>query len=207
MEREKLQSLRGAGALLAASALLAVVLMHNHPHGGHNMELNRIVHGGLLMLIVVQPAVLGLLAKALDWSLAAVLGLSFFAFGSVGGCMAATINGFVVPAIKAYPQGQIGPDIGMLAWEMNQHFARGGAVAAGIGISLFGAALWRAGWRVVGGLGMLAGTVPAAMLVAGVIDMRFYGAMFTYITQLAWLATLGVALYRAAGPVSPPSTP
>lgn len=207
MEREKLQSLRGAGALLAASALLAVVLMHNHPHGGHNMELNRIVHGGLLMLIVVQPAVLGLLAKALDWSLAAVLALSFFAFGSVGGCMAATINGFVVPAIKAYPQGQIGPDIGMLAWEMNQQFARGGAVAAGIGISLFGAALWRAGWRVVGGFGMLAGTVPAAMLVAGVIDMRFYGAMFTYITQLAWLATLGVALYRAAGPVSPPSTP
>lgn len=207
MEREKLQSLRWAGALLAGSTLLAVVLMHNHPHGGHNMGLNRIVHGGLLVLIVVQPAVLGLLAKALDWSLSAVLGLSFFAFGSVGGCIAATVNGFIVPAIKAYPEGQIGPDLGLLAWEMNQQFARNGAVAAGIGIALFGAALWRAGWRVVGGLGMLAGAVPAAMLVAGVIDMRFYGAMFTYITQLVWLATLGAALYRAAGPVSPPSTP
>lgn len=207
MEREKLQSLRWAGALLAGSALLAVVLMHNHPHGGDSMELNRIVHGGLLMLIVVQPALLVLLAKALDWSLAAVLGLNFFVFGSVGGCMAATINGFVVPAIKAYPEGQIGPDLGLLAWEMNQQFARNGAVGAGIGIALFGAALWRAGWRIIGGIGMLAGTVPAALLVAGLTDMRFYGAMLTYITQLLWLAMLGVALYRAAGPVSPPSTP
>lgn len=199
MDKDKLQSLRGPGVLLAASALLAVVLMHHHPHGGDGAGLIRGVHGGLLALIVVQPAVMLLLARALNWSLPSALGLAFFVFGTFGALAAGTINGFVAPAIWEYPAGEISPGVSELAWELNQQFARNGAVAVGAGIVFFGLAMWRAGWRVVGALGVLAGAVPAALLLVGVTDMRFYGAMLTYISQLSWLVVLGVMLWREGG--------
>ena len=199
MEPDKLQSLRPAGLVLAASALIAVVLMHHHPHGGDGAELIRAVHGGLLAVIILQPAIMALVARALGWPLPAALGLAFFALGTCGTLIAGTINGFVVPAIWTYPEGEIGPGVTQLAWEMNQQFARNGAVAVGTGIALFGIALWRAGWRVIGGLGMLAGAIPASLLLAGVTDMRFYGAMLTYIAQLTWLVVFGIALWREGG--------
>ena len=199
MELEKLQSLRLAGILLPATALFAALLMHNHPHGGDGAGIIRWVHGGLLAMIIVQPAVLALLGRALGWNMLTALALASFSFGSLGAVLAGTINGFVVPTIAAYPAGEIGPGVAQLAWEMNQALATNGAVAAGLGIALFGAALWRASWRVIGALGVLAGAVPAALLVAGATDMRFYGAMFTYITQLLWLAGLGGVLAREAG--------
>lgn len=198
MELEKLKSLHAAGVALAASAILAVVLMHHHPHGGDGAGVIRVVHGALLAMIVVQPPVLGLVARALGWDMTTALGLPLVTFGTLGAIIAGTINGFVVPAIAEYAVGDIGPGIGELAWEMNQQFARNGAVAMGVGIACFGLALWRAGWRVTGGLGVLAGLVTAGLLIAGVTDMRFYGAMFTYISQLAWLTLLGVMLVRGA---------
>lgn len=194
MDDDKLQSLALPGMLLAASALVAVVLMHHHPHGGDGAGLIRGVHGGLLAMIVIQPAVMLLLARALGWSLWTALGLAFFVLGTCGALVAGTINGFVVPALSDYPAGEIGDGIFELAWELNQQFARNGAVAVGAGIAAFGTALWRAGWRVTGALGLVAGLVPAVLLLAGVIDMRFYGAMATYISQLAWMVLLGVML-------------
>jgi hypothetical protein len=196
MDKDKLQSLRGPGVLLTASALLAVVLMHHHPHGGDGAGLIRGVHGGLLALIVVQPAVMLLLTRALNWSLPSALGLAFFVFGTFGALVAGTINGFVAPVIWEYPAGEISPGVSELAWELNQQFARNGAVAVAAGIVFFGLAMWREGWRVIGALGVLAGAVPAALLLVGVTDMRFYGAMLTYISQLSWLVVLGVVLWR-----------
>jgi hypothetical protein len=184
---------------LAASALLAVVMMHHHPHGGDGAAMIRAVHGGLLAMIVVQPAVMALVARALGWNMTIALGLTLVSLGSLGAIVAGTINGFVVPAIGEYTAGDIGPGIGELAWEMNQQFARNGAVAMGAGIVCFGIALWQAGWRVTGALGVIAGGVTAALLITGVTDMRFYGAMLTYIVQLSWLALLGVMLARGAG--------
>lgn len=194
MDDDKLQSLVLPGMLLAASALVAVVLMHHHPHGHDGAGLIRAVHGGLLAMIVIQPAVMGLLARALGWSPWTALGLAFFVFGTCGALVAGMINGFVVPALGEYPPGEIGRGVFELAWQANQQFARNGAVATGAGIAAFGAALWQAGWRVTGALGLLAGLVPAVLLVAGVTDMRFYGAMATYISQLAWMVLLGVML-------------
>ncbi|WP_271077950.1 hypothetical protein [Aurantiacibacter sp. MUD61] len=206
MDQDKLQSLRCAGALLAGSAVLAAVLMHYHPHGDDTSGMIRGVHGGLLALIVVQPAVLFLVARGLGWSLFTALAFAFFLFGTMGAVLAGAINGFVVPAVWGYPEGQIGPGVTQLAWELNQAFATLGAIAAGLGIALFGAALWQSGWRITAVLGLLAGAIPAALLIAGVIDMHFYGALWTYVTQLSWLTWLGVALYRAAG-ISSPSSP
>lgn len=207
MDDKKLQSLGAAGAVLVLSAAAAVVLMHQHPHGGDGAGLIRTMHGGLLMMIAVQPAVLALVAGALGWRLLTAQALVLFSLGTAGAILAGTINGFVVTALGAYPAGEIAPGVGAFGWELNQALARLGATATGAGIVLFAAALWQAGWRFVGGAGMLAGGVTAALLVTGTIDMRFYGAMFTYIVQLAWLASLGGALVRAARAVSLPSTP
>lgn len=206
VDQEKVQSLRWAGALLAVSALLAAGLMHYHPHGDDGARMIRGVHGGLLALIVVQPVVLGLLARAMGWRILPAMALGFFTFGTLGALLAGLINGFVVPAIWEYPEGEIGSGVTQLAWEMNQAAATAGAVGAGLGIALFGAALWQTDWKVTGVLGLLAGAVPAALLVTGVTDMHFYGALWTYIAQLSWLVWLGVALYRSGG-VTPPSNP
>jgi hypothetical protein len=207
MDDRKLQSLGAAGAVLALSALAAAVLMHHHPHGGDGAGLVRAVHGGLIMLIAVQPAVLALVACALGWRLLTAQAAALFALGTLAAILAGTINGFVAPALGAYPAGEIALGVGAFGWELNQALARLGAIATGAGIVLFAAALWQAGWRFIGGAGVLAGGLTAALLVTGIIDMRFYGAMFTYIAQLAWLALLGGALFRAARAVSLPSTP
>ncbi|MHA7818219.1 MAG: hypothetical protein ACX930_01085 [Erythrobacter sp.] len=198
MDDDELQSLRWPGILLAGAALVAVALMHHHPHGGDGAGLIRVVHGALLAMIVIQPAVMLLVAHALGWSLPEALGLVFFILGTCGALVAGTINGFVVPALSEYRADDIGNGVYELAWEINQQFARNGAVAVGVGIALFGLSLWRVGWRVAGALGLVTGMVPAALLVAGVIDMRFYGAMLTYISQLSWLILLGVMLAMRA---------
>lgn len=207
MDDNKLQSLGAAGAVLAISALAAAVLMHHHPHGGEGAEIVQGVHGGLLMMIAVQPAVLALVAGALGWRLLTAQALVLFAFGTLGAILAGTINGFVGPALSAYPAGEIAPGVVALGWEMNQALARLGAIATGAGIVLFAAALWQAGWRFIAATGMLAGGVTAVLQLTGTIDMRFYGAMVTYIAQLAWLALLGAGLWRGARRVSLPSTP
>lgn len=207
MDDNKLQSLGAAGAVLAISALAAAVLMHHHPHGGDGAGMVRGVHGGLLMMVAVQPAVLALVAGALGWRLLTAQALVLFALGTLGAILAGTINGFVGPALGAYPAGEIAPGVGVLGWELNQALARLGAIATGAGIVLFAAALWQAGWRFIAATGMLAGGVTAALQLTGTIDMRFYGAIFTYISQLGWLALLGVGLWRAARRVNLPSTP
>lgn len=206
MDDEKLKSLKWAGVALAGSALLAAVLMHYHPHGDDTAGMIRASHGGLLLLIMVQPAVLALVARALGWNLLTALALSLFAFGTLGALLAGTINGFVVPAMWEYPEGAIASGVTDLAWQMNQALARLGAIAAGIGIALFGGALWQAGWRWVGGAGMVAGAIPAALLLTGVTNMEFTGAIVTYVTFLLWQVVLGFALFRAAS-VNSPSNP
>ena len=206
MNTENLQSLRAAGLALAGSALLAAALMHYHPHGDDTAALIRSAHGGLLLLIMVQPAVMGLVARALGWNLLTALALTLFTFGTFGAVLAGTINGFVMPALWEYPEGEIANGVTDLAWQMNQALATLGAIAAGIGIALFGAGLWRGGWRFLGGFGLLAGTVPAVLLLSGITDMHFTGAILTYVAYLMWQVALGVALYRATG-VSSPSNP
>ena len=198
MEADKLQSLRVAGIALAVSAMLASVLMHHHPHGGDGAAMIRGVHGGLLALLAVQPVVIALVARALGWNLLTSLAAFLFAIGSLGAMLAGTINGFVVPALWAYPEGEIGPGVGQLAWEMNQALATNGAVATGAGIALIAISLWQAGWRVTSALGVIAGLVPPILLIFGVIDMHFYGAMATYLTQLSWLFLFGMVLAREA---------
>ena len=206
MDTENLQSLRGAGIALAGSGLLAAALMHYHPHGDDTAALIRSSHGALLLLIMIQPAVLALVARALGWNLLTALALTFFAFGTLGAVLAGTINGFVLPAMWAYPEGEIASGVTDLAWQMNQASATLGAIAAGFGIALYGVALWRSGWRIIGGTGVFAGVVPAALLLTGVTDMHFTGAILTYVTYLLWQVALGIALFRQES-VSSPSNP
>jgi hypothetical protein len=207
MDDKKLQSLELAGAVLALSALVAGVLMHQHPRGSDGAGLIRLVHGGLLLMIALQPTVLALVAHALGWRLLTAQAMILFTFGSMGAILAGAINGFVATAFSAYPPGEIAAGIGAWGWELNQALARLGAIATGTGIALFGIALWQAGWRTVGAAGLIAGGISAGLQLTGTTDMRFIGAIATYITQLAWLVLLGATLWRAAYRLRLPSTP
>lgn len=206
MDDEQLQSLRSVGWALAGSALLAAVLMHYHPHGDDSAHMMRGVHGGLLLLIVAQSAMLGILAAKLGWRLLTALAFAYFVAGTTGASLAGIINGFAVPALDAYPAGEVAQGVGALAWELNQAAAKLGAIAAGIGIALYSVALWQVGHRVIGSAGLLVGGATALLQATGVLDMRFYGAISTYVAQLLWITALGVALAQSRS-VSSPSNP
>lgn len=195
---------RIAGAALLAGAAGSVFAMAHHPSGGHGGALGGIVHGAMIALLGAMafgffflclrrgPARPAILAGALAY------GVSLFAH--VG---AATINGFVVPALAARAAGggadAVGHDIFLLAWESNQALARLGVVATGLAFIFWSLDFLRrpgAEPRLIGALGLLAGAVPIALLAAGAIRMDVAGAFIVYAAHAAWAALVGLHLWR-----------
>jgi hypothetical protein len=196
MESRTVNSEQAAGYVLLVTAVLATLLMVNHPTAIDGAGPAGFVHGGLQLMLVCQCAAMAVVVRRLGFALLPVTALGFYFAGQGAGLMAATINGFAVPALLGYPQGTIGHDVPLLAWELNQALARLGVIATGIGYGLLGFSLWRNGERVVGTAGVLAGLLPATLLVVGILNMKLPGAIFAYTAQLAWLALLGWNLSR-----------
>jgi hypothetical protein len=192
---------RIAGAALAAAALVSVVAMAHHPtsaHGGGG--LNGLVHG--VMIILVALLAFGFVhfarGRGLDRPsvLAGLIAYGISVFAHVG---AATINGFVVPALAG--RGTVSHDILLFAWETNQALAGLGVYATGAAFILWSIDLIRRepGWlRLVGLAGLVAGALPGALLAGGVIRMDVSGAMFVYAVHAVWAALVGVSLMRGA---------
>lgn len=186
-----------AGALLAGSALLAAVLMLHHPSGeDHASLMTPIVHGGLQGLLMVQLAMAAWILRDQGWTLLAILGLVFFAAGQFAAIGAATINGFVVPAVMAEGYGSLEPGIGRFAWEFNQALARFGVITVGSGIAVFAAFYWGVGARILSGTGVAIGVLTAGAIVSGLLTMNLHGAMIVYVSQSAWLVFWGVWVFR-----------
>ena len=191
--------IKSAGWLMAGAAALSILLMANHPSGSDlDTMATPIVHGGLQLLLLLQVGAMVAIWQKMNGRLLGTVALVLFIAGQSGGVLAATINGFVVPQLWGYPQGEIGNDIGPLLWELNQAFALLGAIAAGVAIAMFGAALWRMGHRAIGATGSVVGAATAAALAGGVISMDLHGALITYLSQLAWLAAFGAVMARKA---------
>lgn len=191
---------QAAGIGMAAAAAGTILAMAHHPSGAHAGSLGGLVHGAMILFLAVmawgylhftlrrgagRPAILaGTVAYALS------------VFAHVG---AATINGFVVPALAARGHGAVGHDLFLLAWEGNQALARLGVHATGAAFILWGADLLRGPGREarwLGALGVLAGAVPAALLAFGWIGMNLAGAFAVYAAHAAWSALVGVQLIR-----------
>jgi hypothetical protein len=196
---------RLAGAALISAAAVTVLAMAHHPTGAHGGGgLNGLVHGTML-------AVLALLAcgfvhfarlRGLDQApvLAGLVAYGISLFAHVG---AATINGFVVPAIAGRGPGAVSHDIFLFAWETNQALAKIGVYATGAAFILWGLDLLRqAGlWpRLVGLAGLAAGAVPAVLLAIGIIRMDVAGALIVYAVHAAWAALVGILLIRGLRP-------
>ena len=130
--------------------------------------------------------------------LAGLVAYALALFGHVG---AATINGFVVPAVAAHGHdaagsGVVGHDIFLFAWESNQALARLGVYANAAAFLLWSLDfLRRPGLepRLIGLLGLAAGGVPAILLAAGLIRMDVPGALTAYTAFSAWAAIVGAA--------------
>ena len=96
-------------------------------------------------------------------------------------------------------RGSIPHEIIDLAWEANQALAGLGVIAAGAAILLWSLDfLGRGGAeaRVIGTAGLIAGTLPAVLLIVDVIEMNFAGAFLAYALQAAWGAAVGFHLVR-----------
>lgn len=187
---------RAAGLALIGAATGTLLAMGHHPTGAHGGALAGIVHGTMIGLLALTTYGLAHFARARGLDRPAVLaGLVAYAVALLGHVGAATVNGFVVPALAARGDGAVGHDIFLFAWESNQALARLGVFATGAAFILWGADLIR-DRRLLGVAGLVAGAVPAAALAAGWIDMDVAGAFFVYALHAGWTGLLGLHLLR-----------
>lgn len=186
-----------AGPALIVAALGVTLMMSHHPTSVGGMPgLNEFVHGAMIALIGVMSWGVAYMAVRRGIGRPAPLaGLIAWGFATLANIIAATINGFAVPALAAHPD--VGHDVFMLAWELNQAFARLAVVATGAAF-----VIWAHGWALRGGIwtrlvgihGVIFGVVPVAMLATGT-RMNVAGAMIVYSLHALWIAMLGLYLW------------
>lgn len=185
---------RSLGATLMAGGLLVAALMANHPTGVSGGAMMRNVHGAILLMMLMMTIGFALFVR---WrrSTLALAGLVPYVAGALAGAAAGIVNGFLTPSLAE--QGVIG--YRDLLWTANQQLAIIGVVATGMAYVLWGADLWRLGWRATAAAGAAAGVVPAVLLLSGRIEMGLIGALLAYSANALWAAWLGAMLWRRAG--------
>jgi hypothetical protein len=189
---------RAAGGALVLAALGIVVAMSHHPSGAHSGALGGIVHGAMIGLLMLMSW--GFLHFAIGRGasrpliLGGLLAYGVSLFAHIG---AATINGFVVPALADPTAPPVSHDIFLLAWQSNQALAKLGATMTGLAYVLWSIDLIaerRRELTLVGLLGLAAGSVPAALLAFGLIRMDVAGAGTVYAIHVAWAMLVGIML-------------
>lgn len=200
---EKLHADRIAGGALIAGAAASVLAMAHHPSGAHGGPIGGIVHGAMIVLLMLSAFGFAHFALRRGVGRPAILaGLIAYLVSLLAHVGAATINGFVVPALAA--RGVTDHGLFLLAWEANQALAKLGVFATAAAYALWALDfIGRPGAEAeaIGGLGLLAGLVPAALLASGAIRMDVAGAFLAYAAFGAWAALVGLHLIRGkAGP-------
>lgn len=179
---------RAAGIALIAAAAVSMLAMAHHPASSDAGAMIGIVHG--VMILVVGAMLYGFAHFAARRGLgrpAVLAGLVAYAIGAAANIGAATINGFVAPAVRAHVSNH---DIFLLAWEANQALAKLAVVAVGTAYLLWSLDLWRTS-RLLAVIGSLVGGVPALLLIGGWIDMHLHAAIAVYAGQALWAALMG----------------
>jgi hypothetical protein len=172
--------------------------MAHHPTHASAGFMIQIVHGVLLTFAALTAFGFATFVAARGLRPIVLAGTICYAFALFGHLGAAMIDGFVVPAL-AGRGANVGRDMFLLTWEMNQAFAGLGVIAAGFAILLWSLDFLgrRSGeTRAIGALGLAAGGAPAALLLSGAIGMNVTGAMLAYSAHAAWGAAVGVHLLR-----------
>lgn len=187
---------RLAGALLAAASALSVIVMAHHPTNSGATSLANLVHGALMVLLLIVLAGFSRFVARLGLDRIPVLmGLIFYGAAAVGNLMAATINGFAVPALTA-ANDTSSRDIFALAWALNQALAYAAVYATSAAFVLWGADMLTRRRPRVGAIALAAGAAPAALLAYGALDMHVAGAFAIYAMQAAFGVIIGVLMIR-----------
>ena len=179
---------RAAGIALIGAAGLSMLAMAHHPTSLRAGAMIGIVHGAMILFAGMMAYGFTHFARRRGLERPAVLaGLVAYAIAIGADIGAATINGFAAPALAAHGASHDAFDT---LWFLNQALATLGVVAAGTAYALWSLNLWRQ-WKAVALLGLLAGPLPALLLLAGWIDMHLHWAILVYAAQAVWAALIG----------------
>lgn len=196
-------TVRTAGIVLLASAILTLVAMGHHPteieisDQGIAMTLGGLVHATMIVLLGANLwglAVFSLSLAQPGWALAGILA---YGIGFVGNGLAALINGFIVPAVAGRVDRAVSGDLFVLLWESNQAAAYLGVYAVSGAILFWSFGLLRQGQSfnvVIGLFGVLAALITSVALYTGAISLDVSGAFMAYGIQAAWTGLLGLRM-------------
>ncbi len=169
--------------------------MAHHPTSLRAGAMIGIVHGAMILFVGMMMFGFSQFARVRGLERPAVLaGLVAYAIAAAADVGAATVNGFAAPALAAHGAGHDAFDA---LWFLNQALATLGVVAAGIAYALWSLDLWRQR-KMVALLGLVAGGVPAVLLVGGWIDMHLHWAALIYGGQVLWAALIGWLLLNGS---------
>lgn len=190
--------IRVAGAAMIAAAVGILLAMGHHPSGPHSGPLGGIVHGAMIGLLTVVAW--GFVTFCIERGAARPLisaGLIAYAIRLFAHIGAATINGFVVPALANASGPPVDHDLFRMAWFANQALAKLGVYMTGAAYVLWSLDLVRgqSKWeKATGALGLAAGAVPAMLLASGVLRMDVAGAFLVYAAHVGWAALVGLMM-------------
>lgn len=190
--------LRITGAATALAAALSVIAMGHHPTGAADVALANIVHATMIAISVTLLA--GFSRFALWRGIArfpVVFGLVAYGFSAVSNILAATMSGFIVPAIAGR---ELTEGLMAFAWAFNQSFAFAAVYAIGAAFAGWGIDLVLRGKSIDRGLGVfgiIAGVGPAIGLATGVIDLHVAGAFKIYAVHSLFAIAIGMRLFTA----------
>lgn len=191
---------RTAGVALIGAAAGTVLAMSHHPTTLASGDASRVVHSLLILFLALMAFGLIRFAGRLGISRAAVLaGLIAYAIAFFAHIGAATISGFIVPALADRGFITESPDILRLTWEANQALAWLGVFATGAAFGFWSLEVLRCKGlddRVLGVLGLVAGFLPIPLLASGSLGMNAAGAYIVYGVHVAWTALVGLQLCR-----------
>ena len=193
------QNQRNIGILLMVSAVAAIFLMFHHPSHFHSSNLNALIHGGMIAVILVATLGVTFLAISQEMRRPFVLAaLLLYGAGSIFNILAALINGFVVPQWLAQATGPNIEDIQSLAWIINQNAGRLAVYTHGLGILSFGIHLLlnaptRLG-RLISLVSLLIGSFMPLVLVLHDNRLTVHTALIIYSLESIWLMAISLML-------------
>ncbi len=191
------------GGLLIIAGLVMVFAMLHHPvvNAGtpeaafaeitHEAPINRLVHGGAIIIAILQLYGFMVIYERANVGTGPHLSILFFGIGTAAMVGAATISGFVVPLLASYyGVGEITGFTGLnrMAFAGNQALAGLGSLAWAIAALTSAFSFWRAGLRIIAGIGGLAGLITLLLAVTS------SGIDVLTMTVIA----LGISLWSAA---------
>ena len=191
------QSDRAVGLALMVAAATSVAVMAVHPTGAHAAGLGAFVHASMIALLSITGYGFVQFVIRVGFRPATLAGLVAYAVSVFGHIGAATVNGFVVPALAQHPG--VARDVFLFAWELNQALAGLGVSAAGVAFVLWSIPLLRSratDMRVLAAAGLLLGLVQSVSILTGSVQLDVHGALLLYGLHGLWAALVGLQLYR-----------